>query len=221
MAETRKLAAILAADVAGYSKLAGATRTGRLRGYGLSAHSRWFLAHDTTALVERTPRTATLVSRMGEKPESLSMLKDHQARGSESLDDLKGLNILLVEDSRAVGDALKGLLELLGANVAGPAATIAAAEALLAHLSPDVAIVDLHLRGGEYSNALIAALNERGVPVLVLTGSPEFPPLPLVGATAILEKPVSETALLAHLCPLVARKAARRAALDDPPAHDS
>jgi hypothetical protein len=53
---------------------------------------------------------------MGDKPESLSMLKDQQARGSESLDDLKGLNILLVEDSRAVGDALKGLLELLGAN---------------------------------------------------------------------------------------------------------
>ena len=149
------------------------------------------------------------------------MLKDQQARGSESLDDLKGLNILLVEDSRAVGDALKGLLELLGANVAGPAATIAAAEALLAHLSPDVAIVDVHLRGGEHSNALIAGLNERGVPVLVLTGSPELPPLPLVGATAILEKPVSETALLAHLHPLIARKAARRAALDAPPAHDS
>jgi hypothetical protein len=36
MAKTRKLAAILAADVAGYSKLAGAARSGRLRGYARS-----------------------------------------------------------------------------------------------------------------------------------------------------------------------------------------
>jgi class 3 adenylate cyclase len=37
MVETRKLAAILAADVAGYSKLAGADEGGRLRGYERSA----------------------------------------------------------------------------------------------------------------------------------------------------------------------------------------
>ena len=37
MAESRKLAAILAADVAGYSKLTGETRSGRSPVYVLSA----------------------------------------------------------------------------------------------------------------------------------------------------------------------------------------
>jgi hypothetical protein len=37
MAETRKLAAILAAEVAGYSKLPVPTRSGRLRGCARSA----------------------------------------------------------------------------------------------------------------------------------------------------------------------------------------
>ena len=48
MAETRKLAAILAADVAGYSKLAGADeeRTlARLRALQRPAHRRLRLAH--------------------------------------------------------------------------------------------------------------------------------------------------------------------------------
>ena len=34
-----------------------------------------------------------------------------------SLDDLNGLDVLLVEDSHAVADALKKLLQLLGANL--------------------------------------------------------------------------------------------------------
>jgi 5,10-methylene-tetrahydrofolate dehydrogenase/methenyl tetrahydrofolate cyclohydrolase len=42
-------------------------------------------------------------------------------------DDLRGLEVLLVEDSEVVGDAVKQLLELLGAKVSGPAATAAEA----------------------------------------------------------------------------------------------
>jgi len=58
---------------------------------------------------------------------------------------------VLVEDSHPVADALKKLLQLLGANVSGPAATVSEAESLLAQHLPDVALVDAHLRGGEYS----------------------------------------------------------------------
>jgi hypothetical protein len=47
--------------------------------------------------------------------------------GGSADDDLRGLEILLVEDSEIVGDAVKGLLELLGADVIGPAATTAGA----------------------------------------------------------------------------------------------
>jgi len=41
--------------------------------------------------------------------------------------DLQGVHILLVEDSWHLGVAMKRLLELLGADVAGPAATTAEA----------------------------------------------------------------------------------------------
>ena len=134
------------------------------------------------------------------------MSNDH---GAGSSDDLKGLDILLVEDSWAVGDALKQLLELLGARVSGPAATTAEAERLLELHLPDVALVDIHLRGGEQSYPLVARLIEQGVAVIVLTGSPDvFPVLPADGTT-ILEKPVSEAALLAHLRPLIGKKATR------------
>ena len=79
------------------------------------------------------------------------MSNDHQPHGAGSSDDLRGLEVLLVEDSWVVGDAVKQLLELLGANVSGPAASIAEAEHLLAQHLPDVALVDFHLRGGEQS----------------------------------------------------------------------
>jgi CheY-like chemotaxis protein len=122
------------------------------------------------------------------------------------LDDLKGLDVLLVEDSHSVGVALKKFLELLGANVAGPAATVAEALLLLARHSPDVALVDAHLRGGEYSTGLIARLKEQGVPAIVLTGSPELPFEQFVEGTTMLEKPVGEAVLLAHLRPLISKK---------------
>lgn len=126
-----------------------------------------------------------------------------------SSDDLKGLDILLVEDSRDVGEAVKRLLELWGANVTGPAATMAEAEDLLAEHRPDVALVDFHLRGGERSYDLISRLRARGVPVIMLSGSFDFPPPQSVEGTTLLEKPFSEAQLLSHLSPLLAKKTAR------------
>ena len=72
----------------------------------------------------------------------------HDPAGAGSSDDLTGLEILLVEDSWSVGEAMKDQLELLGADVVGPAATTADAERLLSEHAPDVALVDFHLRGG-------------------------------------------------------------------------
>jgi CheY-like chemotaxis protein len=136
------------------------------------------------------------------------MSSKYQSSSPGSLDDLNGLDVLLVEDSHAVGDALKKLLQLLGATVSGPAATVSEAERLLAQHLPDVALVDAHLRGGEYSTRLIAQLSERNVPVIVLTGSPELPFVHVAGTT-VLEKPVSEAVLLVHLRPVIAKKRSR------------
>jgi CheY-like chemotaxis protein len=128
-----------------------------------------------------------------------------QAPPAASPDDLAGLSVLLVEDSAAIGEAVKQLLELLGACVAGPAATIAEAESLLAQNLPDGALLDFHLRGGERSDGLIERLREQGVPVILLSGSFEFPaPTSLAGIT-ILEKPVGEAQLVGHLGELAAQ----------------
>jgi hypothetical protein len=60
------------------------------------------------------------VSQQGEKTKcSLQSMgpmaspNDYHSPGAESFDDLNGLDILFVEDSRSVGVAVKSLLELL------------------------------------------------------------------------------------------------------------
>jgi len=123
-----------------------------------------------------------------------------EARGSD--DDLRGLEILLVEDSQSVADALKQHLELLGAIVTGPAATTAEATKLITERLPHVALVDFNLRGGD-SSGLIAHLRKEGVPVIMLSGSFELPaPASLEGVTMV-EKPISEAQILQYLKPIL------------------
>jgi CheY-like chemotaxis protein len=131
----------------------------------------------------------------------------HDPAIAGSSDDLNGLGILLVEDSWHVGQAMKRLLQVMGADVAGPAATTAEAERLLCEHVPDVALVDISLRGGERAYGLIDRLHDRGVRVIVISGYAELP-LASAKAAAVLQKPVSEAQLLATLRPLIAQKAA-------------
>src|ERR1700704_6108807 len=93
----------------------------------------------------------------------------HDPPGPGSL-ELQGVGILLVEDSWHIGKALKTLLSVWGADVAGPAATTADAERLVAERTPDVAIVDINLRDGERANYLIDQLHEQRIPIVVMTG---------------------------------------------------
>ena len=89
--------------------------------------------------------------------------------------------------------------------MAGPAATIADAERLLAERTPDVAIVDINLRDGERANGLIDRLHEQRIPVVVVTGYTAVS-LPPGKAEAILQKPVSVEKFLAILRPIIARQ---------------
>ena len=77
----------------------------------------------------------------------MPLSSDRQPPGGGSLDDLKGLDVLLVEDLRDVGETVRALLEFWGANVAGPAVSTAEAASLIAQHLPDVALVDFHLKG--------------------------------------------------------------------------
>jgi DNA-binding response OmpR family regulator len=67
---------------------------------------------------------------------------------------------------------------------------------------PHVALVDFHLRG-EDSSGLIARLREESVPVIMLSGSFEFPaPVSPEGVTMV-EKPISEAQILQYLKPIL------------------
>jgi DNA-binding NtrC family response regulator len=113
---------------------------------------------------------------------------------------LNGLWILIVEDSWDVGTGLKMLLESWGADVVGPAATTADAARLVSERTPDVALVDIHLRDGELSYCLINQLHDQGIRVVVISGYADVSPA--VGkVAAILQKPVREDVLLASIRP--------------------
>src|SRR5262249_54866976 len=89
------------------------------------------------------------------------------------------------------GIAVANLLKTLGAEVSGPVATSADARRLACEQPPDVALVDLQLRGGEQADSLIERLHELGVYVIVTTGYADVPDVSR-HAVAILHKPFSE-----------------------------
>jgi DNA-binding NtrC family response regulator len=134
----------------------------------------------------------------------MTLSNAHDRTGADTL-DLQGVHVLLVEDSWHLGVAMKRLLQLHGANVAGPAATTAEAERLIAERVPDVALVDFNLRDDERADGLIDRLHDQGVPIVVASGYAVFPMAPEKVA-AILQKPITESQLLAALRPLVATK---------------
>jgi len=121
--------------------------------------------------------------------------------------NFSGVRILVVEDSWHIGVALKSLLRSYGADVAGPVATSAEAEQLMAAQVPDIAIVDFNLRGGELAHGLIDKLNELGTPVILVTGYAAVP-VAAEKAAAILQKPIVEAQLLAALQATSEHKAA-------------
>ena len=129
---------------------------------------------------------------------------DQQGSQAEPL-PLKGIRILLVEDSWHVAKAITRLLQALGAEVTGPAATVAEAARLLTEHRVDAAVVDFNLRGGELAHGLIDQLNDQGVRVIVVSGY-EIVPVAREKVVAILQKPVKKDELLASLRTAISQK---------------
>ena len=111
---------------------------------------------------------------------------------------MQGVRILIVEDSWHLGISLKSHLRALGAEVMGPVATASDAEHLISGLTPDVALVDFNLRGGELAHGLIDRLHNQGIRIVVISGYADVPLEP-GKVVATLQKPIAEEQLLAAL----------------------
>ena len=108
---------------------------------------------------------------------------------------LAGKRVLVVEDTWVVAKALQSILEETGLVVSGPSATVADAERLLSEQVPELAVVDIKLRG-EMAFDLIDDLHARGVSVVVCSGFTLSTP---AKAAAIVQKPFSGAGLIETL----------------------
>jgi DNA-binding response OmpR family regulator len=111
--------------------------------------------------------------------------------------ELKGICILVVEDHWHIANALKSLLVAEGMEVSGPAGSVGAALQLAAKDKPELAVVDINLKG-EMAYDLIDQLHGQGVRVVVVSGYALLPRL-TEKVVAVLPKPINGTALLAAL----------------------
>lgn len=103
---------------------------------------------------------------------------------------LAGSRLLLVEDDYLVAAILSQEFEDAGAEVVGPAPTVAAALDLLAAGSiVDAAVLDVSL-GGEKVWPVADALQARGVPFVFATGYDAAVILPRYAGVPRCEKPV-------------------------------
>jgi CheY-like chemotaxis protein len=83
--------------------------------------------------------------------------------------DLAGRRILIVEDEALLGMELETLLKQVGCEVLGPASTVEWALALIYEGEPDLALLDVNLKGVR-ATPVAAALRDRGVPFVLVTG---------------------------------------------------
>jgi DNA-binding response OmpR family regulator len=111
--------------------------------------------------------------------------------------DLRGVRVLIVEDHWNVAIALKSVLEAEGMEVSGPAGTMAAARRLATEQKPELAVVDINLKG-EMAYDLIDQLIGEGVRVVVVTGYAVLPQL-TGKVAAVLPKPFNGPELLRAL----------------------
>ena len=115
-----------------------------------------------------------------------------------------GRLVLVVEDEFLIALDLELLLLRRGWRVLGPAATVAEALRLLRGETPEVALLDVNLRG-EPVTPVAEALRARGVPFVLASAYGGHGPTAaaLAGAPAV-GKPTDERRLLAALARAVA-----------------
>ncbi|WP_262030023.1 response regulator [Microvirga sp. Mcv34] len=105
----------------------------------------------------------------------------------------KPLRILIVEDEILIALELESLLQDLGHEVVGIAASSEEALSVGQNLKPDLAFVDVHLADGPtgVDVARILSMNHR-VTVLFMTANAKRIPEDFAGARGVIAKPYTE-----------------------------
>jgi CheY-like chemotaxis protein len=99
------------------------------------------------------------------------------------------LSVLIIEDEPLIAMMLEDYIDGLGHRVAGAAESVEEALARVEAGGFDIAILDVHLRGGAPSWPVADALADRGVRFLVATGGHVEPPPERHAGAPILSKP--------------------------------
>lgn len=102
-------------------------------------------------------------------------MRETTARGAGSL---SGLRVLIVEDIWLVADDLAATLEDWGVEVVGPAAKLEEGMLHAQEAKLDGALLDVNLGGDVTSVPIAAALRDRGVPFVFLSGYDSLSALP-------------------------------------------
>ena len=104
--------------------------------------------------------------------------------------------ILIIEDEVLVAMELRFVLEDLGHEVVGVAATAKAARDLVRETEVDLALVEIHLSDGATGIDLGRELGqEQGVTVLFMTANPGMVRNGVAGTIGVLSKPTDEQAV--------------------------
>ena len=113
--------------------------------------------------------------------------------------DLEGRRILVVEDEVLLAMELEALYRKQGFHVIGPVSSVADALGRIDREGPDIASLDVNLRG--MSSAPVAIrLRERGIPFVLLTGYGErIMQDPAFRGAVMLRKPYAMRDLIAAL----------------------
>ncbi len=105
----------------------------------------------------------------------------------------KPLRILIVEDEILIALELESLLQDLGHEVVGIAASSGDALALGEELAPDLAFVDIHLSDGPTGIEVARQLaDQNDVTVLFMTANAKRIPEDFAGARGVIAKPYTE-----------------------------
>jgi CheY-like chemotaxis protein len=104
-------------------------------------------------------------------------------------------SILVVEDEPLIAMMLEDFLESLGHKVAGTAETVADALGRIEEGGFDVAIVDVHLKGGEHVWPVADRLVANNIPFVLATGGHIDPPPPRHADVPVLVKPYTIDAI--------------------------